>query len=201
MNKSNKILDTLVIATKNSGKVEEMSFLLYDVAKQLLTYKDVFLESPDETGISFEENAMIKAVCAAETTGYPAISDDTGLCIDELDGMPGIYTARWAGNGKSYVLGIEKIKQKLNNRTSKAMYVSCLAFCLPGGKHYVFRGELTGKVAFPSEGEVIGYESIFIPDGFNKSLSTLSADIRLQIHHRTKSVEKLKDFIKSIDFL
>lgn len=198
MCESNYVLDKLIIATKNPGKTEEMKILLQGTAKELVTYKDIDWDSPEETGVTFEENAILKASYVMKKTGIPTVSDDTGLCIDELDGLPGIFTSRWADNGKNYIKGIEHIEKLLNDKQSKASYVSCLAFCLPNGERCVFKGIIYGNIVFPSRGKIIGYESIFVPNGYNTTLSSLRFDIRMKIHHRTKCVEKFKDFLKTI---
>lgn len=198
---NNTMFDRLIIASKNPGKVTEMQELLHGLAVKLFTYKDINWPNPQETGTTFEENAIIKASFVAQSTGIPAIADDTGLCIDALNGSPGIYTARWANDGKDYVTGIERIQKELANRPSRATYVSCVAFSIPNGHNYIFMGTLNGKIVLPPQGPIIGYESIFIPDGMDRTLSALPHDMRMQIHHRTQSIKKFKVFIDSMNAL
>ena len=195
MKKNDMLLHKIVIATKNEGKLHEIRDLLSDVISGVLTYKDIDWVSPEETGNTFAQNAFIKAHHVATATGLPALADDSGLCIMKLNGAPNTFSARWAKDGTDFVSGIERIQKELNGSKSKAVFKSVISLCLPNNEHFEFEGTLYGNIVFPSQGPIIGYESIFVPDGYLCSLSSLPEKERQKIHYRTIAINKLKKFI------
>lgn len=196
MEEKYKQLQKIVVATKNEGKLQEICELLTDVVPIILSYKDIDWVSPMETGKTFAENAFIKAYHVATTTGLPALADDSGLCITKLNDFPGIFSARWANNKKGFIAAIEKVERELQGANSKAFFCSVISLCFPDGIHFEFEGIMYGNIAFPSQGPIIGYESIFIPDGYSCSLSSLPSKERQKIHYRTLAINKLNMFIK-----
>lgn len=196
MKKQDISFQKIVIATKNEGKLQEICDLLSDVASVMLTYKDIDWGTPEETGSTFAENAFIKARHVATATGLPALADDSGLSITKLNGAPNIFSARWAKGGTDFVSAIERIQKDLNGLKSDAVFKSVISLCLPNDKHFEFEGIMHGNIVFPSQGPIIGYESIFVPDGYLCSLSSLSEKERQKIHYRTVAINKLKKFIK-----
>jgi XTP/dITP diphosphohydrolase len=175
----------LVAATHNAGKVAELADLLAPYGLEVVSAADLGLPVPDETGSTFEENAAIKALAAADATGLPALSDDSGLCVDALGGEPGIHTADWAelpGGGRDFALAMRKVEDDLQaagatapkNRTGRFVAVLCLAF--PDGVTRLFRGEVEGTLVWPPRGENgFGYDPVFLPQGHERTFGEMPA--------------------------
>ena len=196
MKKNDTLFQKIVIATKNEGKLQEICDLLANVIPVMLTYKDIDWISPEETGSTFAENAFIKASHVARATGLPALADDSGLCITKLNGAPNIFSARWAKEGSGFVSAIERVHKELNGAMSDAVFKSVVSICLPDNEHFEFEGIMHGNIVFPSQGPIIGYESIFVPDGYLCSLSSLPEKERQKKHYRTIAIKKFENFIK-----
>lgn len=161
--------DTLVIATHNSGKLVEMDELLAPYGIKTCSAGALGLPVPAETGHMFAENAAIKARAAATASGLPALADDSGLCVDALDGAPGIFSADWAGPDKDFAAAMARIEEELTRRhagSSKAHFVSALVLAFPDGAQALFEGRVFGELVFPPRGtRGFGYDPIFRPDG------------------------------------
>lgn len=177
---------TIVVASHNAGKIREIEELIGPfgfVAKSAAELK--FIE-PDETGTTFEENAAIKALASARASGMPALSDDSGLVIDALDGAPGVYTANWAereDGSRDFVMAMEKVEAALAKagaatpaqRTARFVSVLCLAW--PDGHTEMFRGEVEGTVVWPPRGtKGFGYDPVFQPQGYDKTFGELTSE-------------------------
>ena len=170
----------LVIATHNGGKVREFGELFKGLGLSLLSAGDLGLDEPEETGDTFEANALLKARAAMKASGKAAIADDSGLCVDALDGAPGIYSARWAGTGKSFPHAIARVKRELDQRLApkpwRAHFISVLAVAYPDGREEAFEGRIDGVLAFPPRGEQgFGYDPIFLPHGEARTFGQMSA--------------------------
>ena len=163
-----KLFNKLVVASHNSGKISEISALFKSFKVEILNSRDLKLSVPDETGTTFEQNALLKAKSASNKTGEVAISDDSGLCIDVLNGQPGVYSADWAGKDRNFdeaIKKVEKLMRLRNRKTSKATMVCVLCLSWPNGNSEYFRGEARGKIVFPPRGKSgFGYDSIFLPE-------------------------------------
>ncbi|MCX5477800.1 RdgB/HAM1 family non-canonical purine NTP pyrophosphatase [Kaistia geumhonensis] len=175
--------DTLVVATHNKGKLREFADLLKPFGLKTVSAGELGLPEPPETGTTFEENATIKAVAAATASGYPALSDDSGLCVDALDGEPGVYSADWAGSDKDFSRAMRNVEEKLQlakavspeARTGRFVAVLCLAF--PGGERRYYRGEVEGTLVWPPRGTIgFGYDPMFLPEGHERTFGEMSAD-------------------------
>ena len=177
----------IVVASHNEGKVREINDLIGPYGFSARSAKELELPEPDETGTTFEENARIKAVSAADGAGLPALADDSGLCVDALDGDPGVYTADWAeksdGSGRDFMMAMEKVEQALQvahaegreARTARFVSVLCLAW--PDGEVQWFRGEVEGTLVWPPRGEQgFGYDPVFLPDGHQRTFGEMSAE-------------------------
>jgi XTP/dITP diphosphohydrolase len=175
----------IVVASHNEGKLREFADLMAPFGFEAKSARDYGLPEPDETGTTFEENAYIKARAAARATGLPALSDDSGLCVDALDGAPGVYTANWAETpeGKrDFGVAMQRTEVALQEvgavlpaqRTGRFVAVICLAF--PDGEAEYFRGEVSGTLVWPPRGELgFGYDPVFLPDGHDKTFGEMSA--------------------------
>ena len=191
-------LPVLVLATRNAHKVSEMRDLLSDVPAQLLGM-DAFPNAPepDETGATFGENARIKARETALATRRFALADDSGICIDALSGRPGIYSARWAGEGSGAAEWIAKTLDEMRGVPAEkrtAYYICALALAGPNGEIIAeSEGRFDGFIAEVPHGESgFGYDPIFLlADGTNRTAAELSPDEKHEIGHRGKAVRAL----------
>ena len=170
----------LVIASHNNGKIRELRDLLDPLGYRLSTAGELNLEEPEETGTTFEDNAMLKAHAAASVAKMPALSDDSGLSVDALDGQPGIYSARWAGAARDFSMAMERVHAELEaegsgNRTARFVSVICLAW--PDRHTEIFRGEVEGTIVWPPRGDQgFGYDPVFQPAGFDRTFGEMSAE-------------------------
>ena len=138
--------DRLVIASHNEGKVEEISALLAPFGIESLPAAVLGVPEPEETGDSFETNAALKAMAAAEASGLPAIADDSGLVVRALGGAPGIYSARWAGPAKDFRVAMARVQRELDDRDRSATFVAVLVLAWPDGEIELFRGDVAGRL-------------------------------------------------------
>jgi XTP/dITP diphosphohydrolase len=186
--------DRLLIASHNWGKVEEISALLAPFSIQAVSAASLGIPEPDETGDSFEANAVLKATAAAEASGMPALSDDSGLVVPALGGAPGIYSARWAGPAKDFRVAMERVQQELGGKDRNAMFVAALALAWPDGGIELFRGEVAGALTWPPRGDRgFGYDPIFVPLGGTETFGEMDPAEKHKISHRARAFAKLVD--------
>jgi XTP/dITP diphosphohydrolase len=202
-------LNKLLIATGNKGKLKEFkqSFDRNNINIELLSLAAFDVEEPEENGQDFIDNALIKAQYYSKKTNLIALADDSGLVIDQLDGRPGIYSARWAGVNKDFNLAIEKVRQEIINKnldqkniTASFHCVLCLFFpdhlILNKVKKIFFSGKLEGRISFPSRGKNgFGYDPIFIPNGYNVTLAEMLDKEKEAISHRNIALKKFYEFL------
>ncbi|MFV0382502.1 non-canonical purine NTP pyrophosphatase [Paracoccus sp. (in: a-proteobacteria)] len=188
----------LLVATHNAGKLAEMQALLAPYGVEVMGAADAGLAEPVETENSYLGNARIKARAAVEATGLPALSDDSGISVDALDGAPGVYTADWAetGNGRDFGMAMERTWRELEDRSAPlprtAQFRCTLVLMWPDGHDEVFEGVLPGQVVWPPRGaEGHGYDPIFMPDGYDLTLGDMPAEMKNRLSHRALAVEKL----------
>ncbi|MEL6726706.1 MAG: RdgB/HAM1 family non-canonical purine NTP pyrophosphatase [Pseudomonadota bacterium] len=186
----------LIAATHNKGKVVELKDLFEPLGFQVLSGLELDLEEPEETEFTFEGNALIKARAAARATGAPALSDDSGLEVTALGGMPGVHTAIWAGEPRDFYVAMEKVERELvaiNATDRSAQFVSCLAVAWPDGEEATFRGEVQGTLTWPPRGEMgFGYDPVFVPVGYDVTFAELEPADKHAMSHRAVAFEKLK---------
>ena len=185
----------LILASNNAHKVEEIKSILEDYS--ILTLKDInYTEEIVEDGTTFEENALIKARTICKYSGKIAISDDSGLSVDLLDGRPGVYSARYSKE-QTDEKNIEKVLLELNGQKSKAKFVSVIALVKPDGTELTFRGECHGEIIFEKRGtNGFGYDPIFYVPSLDKTFAELSAEQKNSISHRKQSLEKFSQYLK-----
>ncbi|OHV83778.1 RdgB/HAM1 family non-canonical purine NTP pyrophosphatase [Rhizobium sp. LCM 4573] len=177
---------TIVVASHNAGKIREIADLIGPFGFSAKSAADLNFIEPDETGTTFEENAAIKALASAKASGLPALSDDSGLVIDALDGAPGVYTANWAereDGTRDFAMAMEKVEKALSDRDATtpeqrtARFVSVLCLAWPDGHTELFRGEVEGKVVWPPRGsQGFGYDPVFQPEGYDTTFGEMSAE-------------------------
>ncbi|MDB6213063.1 XTP/dITP diphosphatase [Gemella haemolysans] len=185
----------LILASNNAHKVEEIKSILEDYS--ILTLKDInYTEEIVEDGTTFEENALIKARTICKYSGKTAISDDSGLSVELLDGRPGVYSARYSKE-QTDEKNIEKVLLELNGQKSKAKFVSVIALVKPDGTELTFRGECHGEIIFEKRGtNGFGYDPIFYVPSLDKTFAELSAEQKNSISHRKQSLEKFSQYLK-----
>ncbi len=175
---SRRLTGKVVIATHNAGKLAEMRELLAPFGIEAVSAGELGLAEPDETGTMFAENAAIKAKAAADATGLPAFADDSGLCVDALDGAPGIFSARWAGPAKDFAGAMARIFSELDRRDAqdrRAHFVSALVLAWPDGHTELFEGRVFGDLVAARGTAGFGYDPIFRPDGHDRTFGEMSA--------------------------
>ncbi len=174
----------LVIATHNPGKLWEMRELLSPYGLEAVSAGDLGLPEPEETGTNFQENAELKALGAAKAAGLPALADDSGLCVDALDGAPGLYSARWAeiapGGPRDFAVAMEKVEAALHDKSAtppyRAHFISVISLAWPDGTVESFEGKVFGTLIFPPRGTLgFGYDPIFLPDGLTRTFGEMMA--------------------------
>ena len=188
--------DEIVIASHNKGKIVEFADLFKDYKLNLSSSADYNIEEPEENGSSFAANALIKARTTMIGSGKIAISDDSGLCVDSLNGEPGIYSARWAGPKKDFAMAMAKIKEKLlelDTENTNEHFFCALAVVWPSEEYKVYEGAVHGNLNFPPRGNLgFGYDPIFIPTGFDISFGEMEPAKKHSMSHRAVAFDKLK---------
>lgn len=190
----------LLIATHNQGKMVEFEKMLQGLNISLVSTADFNLPEPDETEKTFQGNALLKARAACEATGLPALADDSGLCVDDLNGAPGIYSARWGEtpNGRDFNVAMQRIHDEIGgiDGTQIAYFIAVLALVYPDGTEEVFEGRVNGNLCWPPRGKFgHGYDPIFMPVGFEITCAEMLPETKNKISHRAIAVEKLKKYL------
>ncbi|WP_164668451.1 XTP/dITP diphosphatase [Virgibacillus doumboii] len=197
-------MNEIIIATKNPGKAKEFQafFSEYNIKAISLLDLSESVEDIEETGTTFEENAALKAEQIANLFETPVLADDSGLVIDALDGRPGIYSARYAGEPKNDKANLEKVLKELQNvpdTDRTARFVCVLAVAIPGKDTIFKKGHCEGKISNDPDGSNgFGYDPIFIPDGYSKTMAQLSSDEKNKISHRKNAITQLESWIKDV---
>ena len=187
--------DSLIIASHNAGKVREIDALLQPFGVTVRSAGELGLPEPEETGDTFTANAVLKAKAAAMATKLPALSDDSGLSVDALDGAPGIYSARWGGPEKDFDAAMRKVEDKLNPHELRAAHFACvLALAWPDGHIEAFEGRVDGTLVWPPRGALgFGYDPMFIPNGRAETFGEMDQEAKHRISHRADAFQKLVD--------
>jgi XTP/dITP diphosphohydrolase len=183
---------TLLVASHNQGKVREIADLLSPNGIAVRGAAELGLAEPEETGATFAENALLKARAAAEASGLMALADDSGLCVAALDGAPGIYSARWAGQNKDFALAMARVERELKAAgDTSAKFVCALALAAPSGEAGIFEGDVHCQLVFPPRGKNgFGYDPIFVADGMNRTFGEIDPVQKHAISHRARAFEK-----------
>jgi XTP/dITP diphosphohydrolase len=193
----------IVAATHNAGKLSEIRELLAPHGVAAVGAMELGLDEPDETGLTFRDNAALKAAAAARASGEPALADDSGLCVEALGGAPGIYSARWTGVSKDFRAAMSRIETELRASGAlkpwRAHFISALALAWPDGRIDAFEGRVDGDLVFPARGTAgFGYDPIFRPDGHERTFGEMTADEKhgippdgsIALSHRARAFQK-----------
>ena len=192
----------ILAATSNQHKVAEFrsAFAPIEDKIQIITMNDIPpFSMPEETGSTFEENAMQKARSASAFADMPAFADDSGLEVEALDGAPGIFSARYAGENATDADRIAKLLRELEGKPNRrARFVCSIALAYRGAEVKTFRGEVAGEIMLqPAGSHGFGYDPVFRPDGYDRSFGELGSEIKDRISHRAHALEQLVAFIKA----
>lgn len=188
--------DELVLATHNQGKVKEIRARLDGRAVHVFNAGDLNLDEPEETGLTFEDNAILKARAAAVATGKIALADDSGLAVDALDGAPGIYSARWAGADKDFKMAMQRVYDEIRAGQTPddfgAAFVCVIALAWPDGHCEVVRGECRGTLTWPIRGvDGFGYDPMFVPEGHTQTFGEMDFAEKQSLSHRKKALDQI----------
>jgi XTP/dITP diphosphohydrolase len=192
----------VLLATHNRGKMVEMARILTPLvpAVEVLDLDDIpAYDEPAETEPSFEGNARLKARAALAYTGLPSVADDSGLCVDALNGMPGVLSARWAGRGENRPRGYELLLDQLAEVPDErrgAYFVACMVLALPDGTEQLVEGRMAGSIAREPAGTGgFGYDPVFVPDGEKRTAAELPSDEKDALSHRGKAIRAMAPLI------
>ncbi len=188
----------LVVASHNKGKVEEITALLSGFPIRILSARDLGLAEPPETEATFAGNARIKAHAAARATGLPSLADDSGLCVDALGGMPGVWTADWAETptGRDFDMAMARVCRLLDAQgpdvRRAARFTCTLVLAWPDGHDELFEGSIAGTIVCPGRGKQgHGYDPIFVPEGHATTFGEMDRWEKNRMSHRARAFSQL----------
>lgn len=186
----------LVIASHNPGKVREIRALLEPYGIEPISAASLDLPEPEETGTTFAANALLKARQAADLSGLPALADDSGLCVDALNGDPGIFSARWAGENKDFGMAMRLVEEHLSRAPKgsgrDAHFICALALCWPNGSDVEVQGRVDGLLVNPPRGDRgFGYDAMFVANGQTLTFGEMDPDAKHEMSHRADAFAKL----------
>lgn len=186
---------SLVVASHNAGKVREIRELLAPFGIETVSAGDLGLPEPEETGATFQANAELKALAAAKAADRPALADDSGLCVEALNGAPGIQSARWAGPQKDFDFAMERIRLGLveeGTLNTRAHFIAGLALAWPDGHVEYFEGRVDGELVWPPRGLLgFGYDPMFVPDGHEQTFGEMEPAKKHAMSHRAHAFRQL----------
>ena len=188
----------LVFATHNNNKLKEVQ-VLFPEEIELLSLEDIgcFDEIP-ETASHLEGNAIIKANFVTENYGYPCFADDTGLLVDALDGAPGVYSARYAGEQKNADDNMDKLLLQLKDRSNRSAHFKTVIALNLNNEQILFKGIVQGEITTVKQGKKgFGYDPIFKPNGYDQTFAELPLSVKNEISHRAKALQQLLAFFKN----
>ena len=195
----------LVFATHNQGKVKEMRAMLASLSIDVVSMDEAGVRGEAvENGKTFEENALKKARDVAKQTGQWALGEDSGICIEALGCAPGIYSARWAGEGATDVQIVEHTLQQMKHvsrEKRQAWFETALALVAPDGREWIFYGKVDGRVSVESRGTPrpkLAYDMIFIPDGYERTFAEMPDEEKNSLSHRGRAFTEFKKFIATL---
>ena len=192
----------LVLATNNQGKIREFKAMLADSPWEVVGLGELGIQlDVEETADTFEGNAIIKATRAMQLSGEVAVSDDSGICVEALDGAPGVYSARYSGEGATdYQNNIKLLEMMANHANRKAKFVCAIAVVSPDNEIKTMRGEFEGEIAYSMQGSGgFGFDVLFYLSDYKMTSAQIPAELKNKISHRAKALEKLRDYLEDIE--
>jgi XTP/dITP diphosphohydrolase len=198
--------ERLVIATHNSGKLREITALMEPLGISCIGAEELGLPEPEEIGVTFADNADLKAREAADLSGLPALADDSGLCVDALQGRPGIFSARWAedeAGNRDWLRAMERVWREVeaagDDAGHDAHFACSLAIAWPNdGQAETFDGRVDGTLVWPPRGDKgFGYDPMFVPVGYDQTFGELDPEFKHRISHRANAFAKLLEALRA----
>ncbi len=188
----------LLFCSNNIHKTEEIRKML-PVGYKLMNLKEAGMNLEiAETGVTFEENALLKAKTVAEKMKKDCFADDSGLCVDFLHGDPGVYSARYAGDKATDADNRKKLLHELSNENNRSAYFITVICLLLKSKVYYFEGRISGRITENERGEGgFGYDRIFVPENYDKTFAEMTPEEKNKISHRYKALQKMMQFLKT----
>lgn len=191
-----------VLASHNQGKLREIQALFQELPVELQNAGELGLPEPEETGTTFEANAELKAVAAAQATGLVALSDDSGVEVHALGGEPGVYTANWAGPKRDFAVARQRVEDRLqelgDDVSRRATYVCVFCVAWPDGRTRCFRGNTYGILVWPIRGTLgFGFEPMFLPDGYAITYGEMQPEQRARVNARAQAMRRLREALFS----
>lgn len=192
-------MNKLVLASRNQHKIEEMQAILEELGIELLSALDFpHLKEVEEDQPTLEGNALKKARYVHQQTGLPALSDDTGLEVDALNGAPGVYSARYAGKNASYQDNVQKLLNQMSGQKSRTARFRTVLSLVDETREFTFNGICEGEIIEEQRGdEGFGYDPIFRPNGFDRTFAEMDASTKNRISHRGKAVQQFVEFLRT----
>ena len=189
----------LIFATHNKNKAKEVKSLMPSFI-ELLSLDDInFHDEIDETASTLEGNALLKAKTIFEKTGINCFADDSGLLVNALNGAPGVYSARYAGEQKNDQDNMQKLLHELNDKPNRNAHFKTVMALIIDGNEFLFEGKIEGKIITEKLGSNgFGYDPIFVPDGYNETFAQLDSETKNKISHRARALQKMLEFLKTI---
>ena len=196
-------MQKVILASRNKGKIREIGEILQKCGMEVVSREDAGIPTfeVEETGETFEENSYIKAKAIMDIANVPTIADDSGIMVDALDGGPGVYSARYAGENCTYEDNNIKLLEALKDVPDEkrgAHFVSVITMLFPDGRKIVARGEVYGTIIHETRGEMgFGYDPLFIPDGYDITFGEMDPEEKNRISHRANSLKKLEELLSA----
>lgn len=190
----------VIAATKNKGKIREMREIFAPLGIEIIPQREAGIEiDPEETGSTFNENALIKARAVRMVCDYPVLADDSGLCVDCLDGAPGVFSSRYAGKGATDSDKIEKLLSEIgDNENRRAHFSTCIAFITEEDEEIVTEGRVEGYITDKPQGENgFGYDPVFFSDELGKTFANATDEEKNSVSHRGRALRKLYEILKN----
>ncbi len=183
----------LVLATHNKGKLAEFRDLLAPYGVEVVSAGELNLPEPEENGVDFRENALIKAHAAAKAAALPALADDSGLCVTALGGKPGLYSSRWGGPEKDFLKAMRRVHEELGEASDRSAYFICvLALVWPDGHEEIVEGRREGEIVWPLRGAGgHGYDPCFQPKGESRTFAEMDGEEKHALSHRGRALRAL----------
>ncbi len=196
-NKCFELMEELIFATQNKHKIEEIRNVVGDFFDIISLNELNYFEEIPETGLTLKENALQKASFVHQLFNINCFADDTGLEVEALNGEPGVYSARYAGEGRSFEDNMNKVLEKLDGKSNRKACFKTVIALIMNGQQYFFEGVVDGVILKEKKGKVgFGYDPIFQPNGYDLTFAQMNLDLKNQISHRAKATKKLIDFLK-----
>lgn len=194
-------LTEILFASHNKGKIKEVTDMLAPLEIKVKSALDMELPDVEETGTTFAENSLQKSQTIAKQTGIPCLADDSGLCVDALNGAPGVYSARYAPD-RDFDKGMDKLLQEMaaaENKSRAAHFCCVVSLAFPDGEYKLFEGRVDGQIANERQGDGgFGYDPLFIPDGYACSFAQMGKEEKNKISHRGRAMQKFKEYIETL---